>query len=301
MVAHELFHAVQNAYDPELDRFWAEGMAQCAMKNVFPELVDFEGQLPAFFKDPTRSLDTQPSGVTAGFLYGSSVWPLFLTLRHGPSTVREVFEHETDGTKSIAAVDAVLATKGSSLAEEYPLFGAWNTATKALAGDGGYPDAAKYPGVKVAVLEDGASAITSGLAYYSYRGTLDEPSKISLETDPARNAGVAVPIDGGKPDLSRAVKLPANLEGDVLVVVAGITAKKTDAPFTLRIGAPDAEAPAGPNAEGPPLGGASGESGGCAVAAAAGLASARAGWACAALGVALAGLVAARRRRTCSV
>jgi hypothetical protein len=36
------------------------------------------------------------------------------------------------------------------------------------------------------------------------------------------------------------VKLPANVAaGDVLVVVAGITTKKTDAPFTLHIGAPD--------------------------------------------------------------
>ncbi|MEA2753549.1 MAG: hypothetical protein QOI41_7692, partial [Myxococcales bacterium] len=222
VVAHELFHAVQNAYDSQLDRFWAEGTAQWAMKNVYPQAIDFEQQLPAFFSDPARSLDTQPSGVTAGFLYGAAVWPLFLTLRHGPDTVRTILETEADGTKSIAAADAVLMTKGSSIAEDYPLFGAWNTATKALAGTGGYPDAAKYPGVKVAALADGVNAITSGLGYFSYRATLEAEASISLDTDATRNAGVAVPIDGGKPDLSRAVKLPANVAaGDVLVVVAG--------------------------------------------------------------------------------
>src|SRR4029079_13915700 len=121
VVAHELFHTVQNAYDSQLDRFWAEGTAQWAMKTVFPELVDFEGQLPAFFKDNTRSLDTQPSGVAAGFLYGSAVWPLFLTLRHGPDTVRLILEKEADETKSVAAADAVLAGKGSSIADDLPL------------------------------------------------------------------------------------------------------------------------------------------------------------------------------------
>jgi hypothetical protein len=253
VVAHELFHAVQNGYDSELDRFWAEGTAQWAMKNVFSHLTDFEGQLPAFFKDPTRSLDTQPSGVTAGFLYGSAVWPLFLTLRHGPETVREIFERELDGAKAIAATEAVLATKGASLAQDYPLFGAWNAATKALAGEGGYPDAAKYPGVAAAPLADGASGITSGLAYYVFRGSLDAPARISLETDAARNGGVVVPVVGGKPQLASTKPLPADAEGDVLVVVAGTTTKKTDAPFRLHLGAPEPV--------GAPSGGASSSSG----------------------------------------
>jgi len=264
------------------------------MKTVYPELTDFETQLPAFFKDNTRSLDTQPSGVTAGFLYGASVWPLFLTLRHGPDTVRLILEKEADGTKSIAAADAVLAAKGSSIAEDLPLFGAWNAATKSLAGSGGYPDAAKYPGVKTEVLADGASAITSGLPYFVYRGTLAALSKISLETDATRNAGVVVPIEGGKPALEKAAKLPANAEGEVLVVVAGITTKKTDAPCMVRIGAPD---PAGASSGGSSSGAggsSSGGSSGCAVAASSSPgsgSSSRGPDGLAALGVALAGLL----------
>ena len=295
-IAHELFHAEQNAYDSQLDRFWAEGTAQWAMKTVYPDLTDFEGQLPAFFKENTRSIDTPPAGVTSGFLYGAAVWPLFLTLRHGPDTVRLILAKEADGTKSIAAVDAVLVTKGSSIADAYPLFGAWNAATKALAGSGGYPDAAKYPGVKTAALADGASGITSGMPYLVYRGTLAALSKISLETDAARNAGVVVPIEGGKPALDKAAKLPANAEGEVLVVVAGITTKKTDAPFTVRIGAPDPVS--SPASSG---GASSGEtpstssSGGCAVVAS----SAPSGGARSlllALGVVLAGLAVVRAR-----
>jgi MYXO-CTERM domain-containing protein len=295
VVAHELFHSVQNAYDSEIDRFWAEGTAQWAMKNVYPEVVDFERQLPAFFKDPTRSIDTQPSGVTSGFLYGSAVWPLFLTLRHGPDTVRMILEHEADGTKAIAAADAVLITKGSSIAEDYPLFGAWNAATNTLAGTGGYPDAAKYPGVKIASLDDGVNAIASGLAYFPYRTTLAVPMKIWLETDESRNAGVAVPIENGKPNLTKAQKLPANLEGDVLVVVGGITTKKTDAPFTLHIVPPDG--PVGSSGgmtgdAGTTGGSSSGDGGGCAVA------SASDPSALPVLALAVAGMVLVRARRS---
>jgi hypothetical protein len=266
VVSHELFHAVQNGYDSQLDRYWAEGTAQWAMKNVFPEVIDFDRQLPAFFKDPTRSLDTQPSGVTAGFLYGSGVWPLFLTQRYGSETVREIFENETDGTKSIAATEAVLASKGASLAEAYPLFGAWNAATKALAGEGGYPDAAKYPGVKTEALVDGATAISSGLSYYVYRGTLDALSKVSIEGDAERLGGVVVPIVEGKANLAGVKALPANVEGEVLVVVAGTTTKKTDAPFTVRIGAADPGVPASSSGAAPPSSsGGGGDDGGCAV------------------------------------
>ena len=304
VVAHELFHAVQNVYDSELDRFWAEGTAQWAMKTVYPELADFENQLPPFFKDNTRSLDSQPSGVTAGFLYGSAVWPLFLSLRHGPDTVRLILEKEADGTKSrsetrsIPATDAVLLTKGSSIAQDLPIFGAWNAATKTLAGTGGYPDAAKYPGVKTLVLADGVAGVTSGLPYFVYRGTLDAASKISLETDAARNAGVVVPIEGGKPALDKAKALPANAAGEVLVVVAGITTKKTDAPFTVHIGAPDAPGSSGASgtsgANGSSSG--SGSSGGCTVVSAA-PSPARVPDALSALGVLIAGLVIRIRAR----
>jgi uncharacterized membrane protein YgcG len=188
--------------------------------------------------------------------------------------VRAILEAEADGTKSLVAADAILMTKGSSMAEDYPLFGAWNAATKTLAGTGGYPDAAKYPGVKVAALADGVTAISSGLGYFAYRATLGADASIALDTDAARNAGVAVPIDGGKPDLARAVKLPANVAaGDVLVVVAGITTKKTDAPFTLHVAAPDPGVASSSGGDGGALSssssGASGSSsgsGGCAVA-----------------------------------
>ena len=241
VVVHELFHAVQNGYVADMEeRFWAEGTAQWAMKTLHPELVDFERQLPAFFAEPKRSLDSAASGVTAGYLYGSSVWPLFLSLRHGPDIVREILEAQGRGEGAIAATDAVLRAKGSSLADDFPLFCAWNVGTKERAGTGGYPDAAKYPGIKaVGGLDDGTSGITSGLSSFAFAGDLGGTLKVALETDEARNGGVVVPLDGERAKLDEAQKLPAVASGRVLVVVAGITAKKTDAPFTGRLLPPD--------------------------------------------------------------
>ena len=259
VVTHELFHAIQNLYKTNDDPFWAEGTAQWAMKTLHPELQDFERNLPKFFAEPTRSLDAPPTGVTAGYLYGAAVWPLFLASSHGRDTIREIFELEADGTKPLDATDAVLKNKGSSLAEAFPMFAAWNAATARLAGEGGYADAATYPGIATLPLEDGATAITSGLAYFAYEGTLDAPHQIALETDPERNGGVVVPLEGGKARVDRAQKLPANAEGDVLVVVAGTTTKKTDAPFTIRFLAPDT--PQEPSPPSPPTAPAADESG----------------------------------------
>lgn len=240
VITHELFHAIQNLYKTESAPFWAEGTAQWAMETLHPDLHDFERNLPKFFEEPTRSLDAPPTGVTAGYLYGAAVWPMFLATNHGPDIIREIFEREAEGRGPLEATDDVLAGKGSSLADAFPMFAAWNVATAALAGPGGYADAASYPGVETSPLEDGAGAITSGLGYFAYRGTLDEAFQIALETDPARNAGVVVPIKGGAAELARAERLPANAEGEVLVVVAGTTTKKTDAPFTIRLLPPEA-------------------------------------------------------------
>jgi len=234
VVSHELFHTVQNAYNANTEeRYWQEGTAQWAMKTLHPELVDFENQLPAFFGDTKKSLDVGASGATSGYFYGSAVWPLFLTLRNGKDTVRTVWEAEGNGTSVFDATKAYIE-------KDFPLFWAWNYGTKDKVGTGGYPDAAKYPEVKasnVGSLEDGANGITSGLSAFFFAGDVD--GEVSIDTDATRNAAALVPLDGsGKPNLEEAKPLPVTFTGSALVVVTGITTKKTDAPFTIKIGTP---------------------------------------------------------------
>jgi hypothetical protein len=163
VLPHESFHTVQNAYDANIDRFWAEGTAQWAAKTLDPALHDLERNLPAFFAATNRSLDAPAGAVTAEYLYGAAIWPVYLTARDGTDIVRAILEEEgIAGGPALAATDRVLTSKGSSLADELALFAAWNLATGDRAGTGGYADAATYPQVKLGVLGSDASVTGAG-------------------------------------------------------------------------------------------------------------------------------------------
>jgi hypothetical protein len=242
VLPHETFHAVQNAYDVDIDRFWAEGSAEWAAKRLDPTLTDLERNLPAFFSQSSRSLDAPPSAVTSAFLYGSAIWPVFLSQRFGEDIVRSVLEAEAaQGDPAIAATDEVLHTMQSSIADEFPMFAAWNAATGARTGTGGYENAMDYPEVDVSELSSsGSQAITSGLASFYYHAQTDTPAQLSLDTDSTRNQGLLIPLDAGLAQVDRMTPLPTTLSGEGIVVVSGITTSKKDAPFTLSLGAPAA-------------------------------------------------------------
>lgn len=238
VLPHETFHAVQNAYDSNLDRFWAEGTAQWAAKTLDPSLTDLERFLPDFFEQTARALDAPSNGVTSAFLYGAAIWPVYLTARHGGDVVRQVLEQEgLAGDDALDATDAVLqADEASSMAAEFPLFAAWNAATGKRAGSGGYAEAASYPEVAVSELEDGAaSGITSGYASFYFHVKTDSTQTVTLDTDAARNAGLLVPLTDGVAHVDEAKPLPADLDGEAIIVVSGTTGSKKDAPFSIAL------------------------------------------------------------------
>jgi hypothetical protein len=248
VLPHEYFHLVQDAYDAKMARYWAEGTAQWATKQLHPELTDLERFLPAYFTDTDRSLDAPPGGVVAAFLYATAIWPVFLSERHGAAIVREILEVEAaKGSTVLEATETALSPRGSSLATEFTLFAAWNAATGKLAGGGGYPLSMSYPMVETTDLPStvGASVkgITSGLSAFYYRFAGDAARVVSIDADPRRNAGVAVPLVDGIARLDRIEPLPARLEGEAMIVVAGQSTLKTDAPFSLHVGAPPQDAP----------------------------------------------------------
>ena len=242
VLPHETFHAVQNAYDVELDRFWAEGTAEWAAKELDPELSDLERNLPAFFQQAMRPLDAPVQGVTAGYLYGAAIWPLFLSERYGDDVVRLVLEQEGQAkATALAATDLVLGTLQSSLAQELPLFSAWNAATGARAGTGGYAAAPDYPEVTLSELPAaGTSAITSDYGSFFYHLQVTTPMRLTLTTDVTRNAALFLPLQDGRARVDQATALPADVTDEGIVVVSGITSKKTDAPFALSLTAPAA-------------------------------------------------------------
>jgi hypothetical protein len=240
VVPHELFHLVQDAYDAGLERWWGEGSAQWAAKQVYPELLDLERFLPDYFATPWRPLNLPPNGVVANFLYATAIWPVFLGERFDAGAVRAVYEELTsDTTNVLTATDRVLQARGSSLASAFLQFAANNAATGSRAPDtGGYVNAAAYPEVPLEPLTgatgDLVSDIGSGLGAYYYLLQADAPSELSLQADPTRMAALLLPLIDGKVQLADAQPLPATLLGAGVVVVAGQSLSRTDAPFTLQ-------------------------------------------------------------------
>jgi hypothetical protein len=244
VVPHELFHLVQDGYDSEVERWWAEGSAQWAAKLVYPELQDLERFLPGYFDNPWRPLNVPPSGVITSFLYATAIWPVFLHERHDSTLVREVYEGFTgDGSSVLETTDLVLQARGSTLAQEFLQFAAYNAATgeRAVAGEG-YAAAADYPAVPVTpfAVSEGAtlSEVSSGMGAFYYSVQSDRPLQLGLDAAPDRLAALLVPMSEGKARLSEAEPLPATLEGEGIVVVAGQSLSRTDAPFTLNAAAP---------------------------------------------------------------
>lgn len=244
VLPHETFHTVQNAYDADCDRFWAEGSAQWAAKTLDPALHDLERNLPSFFEAEGRSIDAPVGGVTAGYLYGAAIWPVFLEHHYDANLIREIFEQEGNtGGSALDAARAVLDKRATSLDDAWPTFWSWNASTGARA-DGaglGYPDAATYPQLALHELDGEVSGVTSGSSALVYHLAASGPVTVSLVTASSHRATV-LPMAGGKVDLSKAAAAPTNVDGEALIVLTSLTASKVDAPYTLKTSAAPASA-----------------------------------------------------------
>ena len=264
VIPHELFHATQDAYDQNVGRFWAEGSAQWATKKIDPTVMDLEAFLPAFFKSAGTSIDISTGGVTGQFIYGSAIWPVFLDEHVGQDTIRAGLEQEGMlGAPSMDAISAALDAAGTSLADQYPTFMAWNAATGSRAGTGGYKSAKTYPTLDLTAFPDTneVKAIATGFSAFFYSFDFSDPLQLVLEGDPTRVGARAFPLDeNGKASLDKLTALPAVFTGPGVVIVTGISSKKTDAPFTLKAITPpvaDAGADAGTTPPPPMSGGCS--------------------------------------------
>jgi hypothetical protein len=243
VVPHELFHLVQAATDADIEAWWSEGTAQWAAKSLNPDLTDLEKFLQHYFKDTDRPIDAPAGGAAASFLYATAIWPVYLDTNFGTPLLVDIFEQmNTAPGASTEAMDTVLLANQSSLADSFANFAVWNSATGSRASDGmGYPNAATYPTVNLEPVDPAVpttvSDLTASLSVKYYSLAAGENRTVSIETDPARNAAALVPLIDGTANLDQATPLPADTEGEAIIVVAGITTQKSDAPYTLTISA----------------------------------------------------------------
>ncbi len=146
--SHELFHAVQAAYDAGQGSVISEGTAVWATETFDPSLEDFEGFVGGYLEHTDRPLDRGLSGPVDPFSYGAALFFRFLEERFDRAIVRTLWEVcETEPW--LPALDGILiGAYGSSFAEELVDFARWNLYTAGTADpDMAYAEGAMYPPV----------------------------------------------------------------------------------------------------------------------------------------------------------
>jgi hypothetical protein len=238
IVPHELFHLIQASYSGDIPAWLQEGTAQWAADRVHPALTDLERFVPAYVSQAHRSIDNPPGGAAAGFLYGTAVWPVFLDESFGLAPVRAIFEGIEQGKSVWEATDASLGVAGSSSAETFPRFAVALAGAGGRFGTGGFLEGAKYEAlpaepVTLAV----GTPITDTLSGFAIRafeiGEVTAPLQLGLEAPQGRVAAYLLPLEAGLARVDGATMLPAVVSGPALVVVAGTSPSKQDAPFSV--------------------------------------------------------------------
>jgi hypothetical protein len=138
LVSHELFHAIQAAYDADQPTSWSEGTAVWNEEVSFPEQDDFESFLGGFLGKPQRPFERSGSGFGDPYAYGAAVWPTFLVERYDDTAVREIYARcEETATSELDFLDAtdlwLSETQGTTLVDAWIEFTRWNLFTGARA------------------------------------------------------------------------------------------------------------------------------------------------------------------------
>jgi len=166
--AHELFHAVQFAYDADefeyvasdpVDPFrpyWMELSATWMEDMIYPSINDYVSYLPFFYNYPWISLkafSSDPANPSRYYhAYAACVWAFYLSKRFGPTAIRDIWTLCADikGDNVLSATDDALLLKGSSLDNAFREFSVWNYFTGSRADTVNYyAEGYRYPVVKV--------------------------------------------------------------------------------------------------------------------------------------------------------
>ncbi len=137
LTSHELFHAVQHAYEYESPIWYTEGTAVWAEKLWDPDNDDFLHYADAYLEDTERSLDNPPTGPVPAFAYATAIWWDFMEVRLGTQALVDLAEaQEWNGETrdTLTEMEAIIEAQGTDLATEWSTFAKWNLATKWRAG-----------------------------------------------------------------------------------------------------------------------------------------------------------------------
>lgn len=137
--AHEFNHAIQFAYDVAEDSWLFEATATWMEDEVYDDVNDNYQYLPTgqLGRPETPADVFGPSGDDAFAPYGNFIWMRYLSETFGPEAVRAIWENAAaSGVYSLAAIDALLISKGSTFAAGFADFGARNADPSAFYEEG---------------------------------------------------------------------------------------------------------------------------------------------------------------------
>ncbi|TNF33601.1 MAG: hypothetical protein EP329_08170, partial [Deltaproteobacteria bacterium] len=206
--SHELFHAVQAAYDADQGANWSEATATWASEQFDPGLHDFEWFIQAWFDEPKRSIDQEPIGPVDSYSYGLAIFAQFLSERFAVDLHRQLWERLEDGAHGVAdpqwlpvLADLLEGQYGTSFADAWTTFADWVV----RCGYGGaagttFANAAAYPDV---------TADAEALPFSKDKLRVYHASMQAWSVAPAGRARIAVALP--TPD-------PAELEGMRLIL-----------------------------------------------------------------------------------
>ncbi|MCC7075056.1 MAG: hypothetical protein IT383_27335 [Deltaproteobacteria bacterium] len=132
LASHELFHAVQAAYDHEQGQVIGEGTAVWASEQFDEGLDDYEGYAGYYLDETNLPLDATGGAVVSGRTYGSVIFWQFLTERYGDDAVQRLWAATVDGAGGIADpywLDVIEGVVGVSFAELFTEFARWTVYT----------------------------------------------------------------------------------------------------------------------------------------------------------------------------
>ena len=239
LTSHELFHAIQDAYNDGQWRTFTEGTAVWNELQVFPRTPehdgtwrDYLGFARALFNEPERPLDqSMGTGPGGAYAYATAVWFQFLTERFGPPLIRELWEgseaKKTGEPPQFLDVTASIlkAHYQTDLETAFGEFTRWNLLTAERSPDvtpvppgsaPAYQGAAEYPAVRlettITQLGERRTGEIIGLSarYFELAVSLATPQRLRLHLDdpgavPAFGTAYVVPAGSKKPGPAMAV------------------------------------------------------------------------------------------------
>ncbi len=272
LTSHELFHAVQAAYDADQPIAWSEGSAVWAEELVDPSQGDFEALVAHYLARAYRPFDRPGAGFGDLYPYGAALWPYFLARRHDDELVVRIWEaceDAGDDPDFLDATAAVLADVDDELTAAWIAHTRWNAATGAFADGSGYPDAGRLAEAprEVALAAPGGVGVKLEGMSARYLPVDDVPASARIVVEAERDAiavGVRAPgaeitrVDGGADDaVARRHELEVRGASSVELVLTGVARGGLQQDVTIAVEALTEPPPSPPGA---PV-----DDGGCAV------------------------------------